>query len=289
MAAYKFTSHRQLRNLLNDAEVKQKNDIKDFAGGHLNESLLHKPRSEWGSAKWTAGKDSKSRPSTRTTHTTHKTQTTHTSDSSGDDAERKKLKNVLNVLYDFSVGTSGSVPLPEKKRSDELLSKKKLQHQQSEQDSRPVSTRKDISPVSRKSIYSELNDGVLVEELKAEEMMIPREVFAHLAKKQPLSEDYNVMEELSERLDRDGLMTFRHSFLPTYHTGVTKKDQFCKMKQFESGILRKQDSEEQNVLTGIKAVAHLEKRLEEVSRFLIPIGRKFNHDFGSKLINMIFF
>jgi hypothetical protein len=38
------------------------------------------------------------------------------------------------------------------------------------------------------------------------------------------------------------------------------------MKQFESGILRKQDSEEQNVLTGIKAVAHLERRLEEVSR-----------------------
>jgi hypothetical protein len=68
-------------------------------------------------AKWTAGKDSKSRPSTRTTHTTYKTQTTHTSDSSGDDAERKKLKNVLNVLYDFSVGTSGSVPLPKKKRS----------------------------------------------------------------------------------------------------------------------------------------------------------------------------
>jgi len=111
-----------------------------------------------------------------------------------------------------------------------------------------------------------LNDGVLVEELKAEEMMIPREVFAHLAKKQPLQEDYDVMEQLSERLDRDGLLTFRHSFLPTYHTGVTKKDQFCKMKQFESGILRKQDSEEQNVLTGIKAVAHLEKRLEEVSR-----------------------
>jgi hypothetical protein len=59
------------------------------------------------------------------------------------------------LLYDFSVGTSGSVPLPKKKRSDESLSKKKLQHQQSEQDSRPVSTRKDISPVSRKSIQSQ--------------------------------------------------------------------------------------------------------------------------------------
>lgn len=249
MSAYKFTSHRQLRNLLNDTEVKQKHDISQFAGGHLNESLLYKPPSEWASAKWTAGKDTKviSQPK---------------SDIQGKSKhDNKRMKNVLNVLYDFSVGTSGSLPVQNKKQS--LRKKSDLKDGQ---DSRPVSTRKDISPVSRKSIYSELNDGVLVEELKAEEMMLPHPLASPcIVSKKKMPEDYDVMDELTERLDHDGYLTFRHTFLPSHHTGVTKKDQFAKMKQFESGILRKQDSSEQNVLTGVKAVEHLEKKLREVS------------------------
>ncbi|XP_052087694.1 uncharacterized protein LOC127724685 [Mytilus californianus] len=246
MAAYKFTSHRQLRGLLNDAEVKQKKDIAEFAGGHLNESLLYKPSSEWASAKWTAGKDtaSSSPKSAVSRETNHN--------------EGKKMKNVLNVLYDFSVGTSGSLPIPSKKSTPN-----KKDYKKEYDDSRPVSTRKDISPVSRKSIYSELNDGVLVEELKAEEMMLPPPLVAPQMKKSPPPADYDVMEELTERLDNDGYLTFRHTFLPTHHTGVTKKDQFHKMKQFESGVLRKQDSSEQNVLTGVKAVEHLEKKLKQ--------------------------
>lgn len=248
MSAYKFTSHRQLRNLLNDAELKQKKDISQFAGGHLNESLLFKPQSEWACAKWTAGKDTKILTQQKSDIRTKSRQ------------DNKKMKNVLNVLYDFSVGTSGSLPIQSKKQS--LRRKSDLQGQ----DSRPVSTRKDISPASRKSIYSELNDGVLVEELKAEEMMLPHPLASvSSSRKKQIPEDYDVLDELTERLDHDGYLTFRHTFLPSHHTGVTKKDQFVKMKQFESGILRKQDSSEQNVLSGARAVEHLEKKLKEVS------------------------
>lgn len=254
MAAYKFTSHRQLKNLLNDAEVKQKKDIKDFAGGHLNESRLFRPPSDWASVKWTAGKDT-ARPLSLP-----KSGLIEVRKQNGE--QSNKINNVLNVLYDFSVGTSGSVPVPKKNQSNALPNKKSYK-KQDDHDSRPVSTRKNISPVSRKSIYTELEDGILVEELKAEEMMLRHPVIEPVMIKRTSAEDQDIMEELTERLDKDGLLTFRHSFLPTYHTGVTKKDQFTKMKQFESGVLRKQDSEEKKVLTGVKAVQHLEKKLQQ--------------------------
>ena len=53
---YKFLKNRQLKTLLDGAEVKQKKDIHDYSGGHLNEGLLLQhasaaARKSWESAK----------------------------------------------------------------------------------------------------------------------------------------------------------------------------------------------------------------------------------------------
>lgn len=85
-------------------------------------------------------------------------------------------------------------------------------------------------------------------------------------------EDYDVMEDIQKSLNIDNLYTFRHQFLPTHHIGVTKRDQYRKMKSMESQVIGMEDASEQNVLSAVRAVRHLEKRLEEELDALNFIG-----------------
>ena len=47
-------------------------------------------------------------------------------------------------------------------------------------------------------------------------------------------------------------------------SGITKRDQYRRMKAFDLSVLQKQEMAEQNVLSGHKAARHHEQKLEDV-------------------------
>lgn len=248
MTAYKFTAHKQLRQLLDDAEFVQKRDIKSYAGGHLNQANLFRPPTEWGNQKW-------NKTNTEPLSTRCKSKNTMVVSTRPPTETDHRMKD---VLYDFSIGTSGSLPTHHKQSK---YSPRKFAESR-------TSTRKCPSASSEKSLYTEMeHDGVYVEELRADEMMLtsPR-VANYKGKKLPPVEDseYTIMEDLAKSLAEEGLLTFRHTFLPTHHMGVTKKDQYIKLMNFETDILRKKEANEKKVLSGERAVRHLEERLQQV-------------------------
>lgn len=268
MTAFNFTSRKQPKQLLNDVEGVQKDDIHSYAGGHLNESYLYKPPSSWGSSKWTAGKGKRiSLVEKSTVPNPPVRKSTNTKDT--------KMKD---TLYDFSVGTTGSVPL----YNSEINMAPQIRYKNIKTpvstigtiDDRPESTKRNPSAASKKSVYTELQDGILVEELKAEEIMLPggSGQSKRLPPMEEEGEDYDVMEDIQKSLNIDNLYTFRHQFLPTHHIGVTKRDQYRKMKSMESQVIGMEDASEQNVLSAVRAVRHLEKRLEEVFILILLVG-----------------
>ncbi|XP_062582190.1 uncharacterized protein LOC134243957 [Saccostrea cucullata] len=262
MTAYNFTSRKQLKNLLNDVEGVQKHDIHSYAGGHLNEAYLYKPPSSWASSKWTAGKGKRISLVEKST-----IPVSNVRKSTQREAKMKE------TLYDFSVGTTGSLPLyPSEINMASQIRYKNVKTPVSTigttigtTDDRPESTKRNPSAASKKSIYTELQDGVLVEELKAEEVMLPGN--SRRSKRLPPmeeeNEEYDVMENIQKSLQIDNMLTFRHQFLPTHHIGVTKRDQYEKLKSMEDQVIGLKDASEQHVLSGVKAVKHLEKRLQE--------------------------
>jgi hypothetical protein len=258
MTAYKFTSRKQLKHLLNDVEGVQKHDIHSYAGGHLNEAYLYKPPSSWASTKWTAGKEPKISLVDRSTMPE-----VNVRKSTDREVEMKE------TLYDFSVGTIGSVPLysgeknlpPPIRYRNMKTSASTIRTTAGTLDDRPESTKRHPSAASKKSIYTELQDGVLVEELKAEEIMLPGH---RLPPMEEEKEELDLPEGDRKSLPMDSLITFRHHFLPTHHIGVTKRDQYGKLKSMENQVIGVKDASEQKVLSGVKAVKHLEQRLQEV-------------------------
>ena len=262
MTAYKFAAQRHLRSVLDNVESVQKNDINDYSWGHLNERNLYSSPTHTNQKRiWKSSKHLK--PIVR------KEQETESSGTPRRRQSGRKDKKMKDVLFDFSVGTTGSVPVHAVRKLQSTPPRRdKIEEFKRETSEAKTSAPRSVSAGSEKSIYTQLDDGVLIEELKPQEMMVttPRIPIAQFLPKKlpPEDENYDVMNDLTQTLDRDGLLTYRHTFLPSYMTGVTKSDQYYKMKHFESSVLRKQDSEEQSVLSGIKAVEHLERRLKEV-------------------------
>ena len=261
MTAYKFAAHRNLRSVLDNVESVQKSDINDFSWGHLNEkNLYNSPTHSETKRIWKSSKTLK--PIVKKEPEKVKSESPRVK--SG-----KKDKKMKDVLFDFSVGTTGSVPVHAVRKLHSTPPRRdKIEEFKRETSEARSSVPRSVSADSEKSIYTQLDDGVLIEELKPQEMMVrsPRIPIAQFLPKKlpPEDENYDIMDDLTQTLDRDGLLTYRHTFMPSYTTGITKSDQYNKMKHFESSVLRKQDSEEQNVLSGIKAVEHLERRLKEV-------------------------
>lgn len=270
MTAYRFTSHRQLRDVLNNVESVQKKDINDFSKGHLNERKLYKPPLVDASGNSRIWKSSRRK---KTVIKDSDLMLTSHKQSGG----RQVTSQMKDILFEFSLGTTGSVPVPPPSKISTSPRQSKIREFQQEISN--VSERKTVretsakSPTvtesvkSEKSLYSDLDDGVLVEELRNDELMMtsPRNPPAmYMAKKlSPSDDEYDIMKDLTQTLDQDGYLTVKHSFLPTFMSGVTKQDQFKRLKQFETSVLRKQDCQETKVLSGIKAVAHLEQRLQE--------------------------
>ncbi|XP_052240710.1 uncharacterized protein LOC127851149 isoform X2 [Dreissena polymorpha] len=263
MTAYKFTSHRQLRDILNNVEKVQKTNIDEFSWGHLNEKKLYKPPySETHGRIWKSSKKKKAQvkdsdiiPGLMLTKSSPK---------------KDNGKKMKEVLYEFSVGTIGSVPFPSPAKSltprkQKVEEFRKAASSSSKPAEEGIESRLDTA--SPKSLYSQLDDGILIEELPNQEMMVtsPRGHPVHYMPKisKPTDEGYDIMQDLQQRLDTEGYLTLKHSFLPSFTAGITKADQFNKLRQFESSVLKKQETREMKVLSGVKAVAHLEKRLEE--------------------------
>lgn len=269
MTAYKFTSHRHLRDVLNNVETVQKKDIYDYSKGHLNEKNLY--RSSLVDSKtgriWKGSKVKKTDVKNRDRDiiSSYQKSKTHSS----------KDSQMQDILFEFSVGTTGSVPVPPPSKVSTPPRRSKIKDFLFETSNLSGKSFKAIDERSRsadsqkteKSIYTQIDDGILVEELGNEEMMVksPRMAPHYIPQKQlsPSDSNYDIMKDLAQTLDSEGYLTMKHTFLPSFTSGVTKKDQFGRLKQFEETVLRKQDCRETKVLSGVKAVAHLEQRLEE--------------------------
>ncbi|KAL5010730.1 hypothetical protein ScPMuIL_013035 [Solemya velum] len=243
--AYRFTSSRQLHQLLDNVENVQKDDITSYTRGHLNPSNLTNSSALQKSKYWKSAHEKS--PSMLQSCSVLK----ELELSMGEMEETMK-----DVLFDFSVGTSGSIP--------NATSNKKSPQKYSEQFHEQSTYSRGQSDMSDKSLYTQIEDGILIEELKPQTIMLPspRSPLLHRHRLlHSVEEDYDIMNDLS--LGRDGMVTFRHSFVPTYVTGITKKDQYVKMKGFESQILRKQDTSEQRVFSGRRNIAQLEQKVQQ--------------------------
>ena len=83
-------------------------------------------------------------------------------------------------------------------------------------------------------------------------------------------EELNLPDLMLARLrDKDGAplgpgVSLQHDFLSGHLGAVTKKDQFERLKKFESTVIGKQDASERNVMQGEGAVGNLELKLKQV-------------------------
>ena len=257
--AYKFLKSRQLKELLNGAEVKQKKDIHDYSGGHLNESILLQHYSAATRQSWETARLPESM------------------------LQRSQLiqappmdskPHMEQALFDFSMGTAGVVPprATGKKRQRSGTKKYKFLKEQKEKE---TTAEPSMESTSTQSLYSELEDGILVEELPASELMMkktkePPPALPKIKTEPSLlaAEDtmYTTQTSFLSHQPRHLLhdLPFNYNFMSMHSMGVTKQDQYRKMKSLENNMLKKKDASEQNVLSGVKAVEHHEKKLQKV-------------------------
>ena len=252
--AYKFLKSRQLRELLDGAEVKQKKDIHDFSGGHLNESILLQHYSAATRTSWESARPAE--PIVQRSQLLPDLQPGH----------RPQMQQ---ALFEFSMGTSGVVPTQpcDKKRQQSPTKKYKFLK---EQKAKGV----DVDSPSTQSLYSELEDGILIEELPASELMLKKikdpPALPRIKSEPSLltAEDtmYTTQTSILSRQPRHLLhdLPFNYNFVSMHGMGITRQDQYRKMRAFEVNMLKKKEASEQHVLSGVKAVEHHERKLQEV-------------------------
>ena len=236
---------RPLHALLDGILKSQRQDIHAFSGGHLNESNLYKPLSESSKKTWSSSKKpiplmlKKSEMPPRKRYS----------------EEEERMKN---TILNFSMGTTGVAGGSDrrsKKKSPKGTMKGPVKFDRSES-------------VESEGSYNKADDGVLVEEIRPPEALLPRSRF--LKSQSWAEEDLKHDKTFTDREDSFGalkdrnLARLKHQFLPGHLEAVTRRDQFKKLKEFESTVLRKQDALETNVLSGVKAVEHLEDKLRQV-------------------------
>ena len=160
------------------------------------------------------------------------------------------------TLANFSLGTSGTIPLPPpgKKQSKGTRGPLKI---------KPEHQNTSAKSVESRSSYAKRDDGILVEELKLPEIMLPNQSPTNRTES-ARDKEGNLTHKLTGNVVDTSRFEPKRQFLQGFQEAVTKKDQFTKMKAFESEILRVQDANEKYVLTGIKAVENLENKLKEV-------------------------
>lgn len=231
---------REIRDLLVGIQKSNRADVEAFSKGHLNENRLRKlPSKKYDGGIW---KSSQKRESLVPAHILRP------------ESPKYKVGEMIDTLKNFSLGTAGNVLLSTPRPPPTKASKE------------PYNVERFIS-VSSQGSYNEVDDGVLVEEMGNAETMVFN------TKYQPKSWAYE--ELLSPRdktpspvppsvLKERNLENLRQTFLPSHAMGVTKRDQFSRMKNFEDTVVQKEDLYGQNTLTASKAVEHLEAKLQSV-------------------------
>lgn len=247
--AFKFILGHHIKGILNDAEEKQKRDIKEYAGGHLNESLLLKTELVLGRKTWESARapNIKLVQATRPVHKPIK---------------KQEKGHPHEALFDFSLGTAGVIPpagSKEPKTSD-------VRYKLIDPD--------DPSPLphySDNSVYSQLEDGVLIEEMPPQELMM-RAPRPRARAPAPLTEDADIPgggdvlnTSHSSPMSRQVMspMPLNYNLVPMHSKGLTRKDQYRRMKAFDATVLQKRELVEQKVLSGERAARHHEFKLEQ--------------------------
>ncbi|XP_005090080.1 uncharacterized protein C6orf118 isoform X2 [Aplysia californica] len=254
--AFKFILSHHIKTILNDAEDKQKKDIKDFAGGHLNESVLLKApivlnRKPWASAH---AKDVSLKAASKPQHKPR---------------VKSEKGTPKEVLFDFSLGTAGVIP-PVKSKVPKTP---EVRYRLVPPDEKEGEDSEDVPSFTPKSLYSQLEDGVLIEELPPQELMMPvsrgrrRPLAAESGEdKLPFVGDSMFTSQtsfLSRRSDMISPLPFNYSLVPMHSKGLTRKDQYRRMKGFDATVLKRKELTEQKILSGEKAARHHEFKLEQ--------------------------
>ena len=245
-AVNKLVEEKSLKELLDGLIKSQKQDIHAFSAGHLNESNLPKPPEKASRKPWRAALKRSINLVPKSTIPPSKRDT-------------KREDAMMGTMLNFSIGTSGNAYVPRKPKPTPVSKAPTV-----------LSNRTKSSTISQKSLKS---DGVLIEELVLPEAMLLKTGYSD--PKARLTRSFQALA--SERLrtppsspgkqitPREQMLPeLKHQFIASHLEAVTKKDQLLKMQQFESEIIRKEDVTEQNVMSGVKAVSHLEAKLQQV-------------------------
>lgn len=244
MSTDALVKEKPLHDLLEGFLKSQRRDIQAYSGGHLNEANLYKHPDANSRKSWASSKKpvevllKKSEIPARKMYT----------------AEEETMKN---TILNFSMGTTGGVHKGEtrvKKKSPKGAMRGPVKFDRRES-------------VESAGSYHKADDGVLVEEIRPPEALLARSKY--LKSQGWAEEDLKYDKTFTERENSFGaekdrnLARLKHQFLPGHMEAVTRRDQFVKLKEFESNVLRKQDALETNVLSGVKAVEHLEDKLRQ--------------------------
>ncbi|XP_033119632.1 uncharacterized protein C6orf118-like [Anneissia japonica] len=235
------SDQRGLHDVLEGLYVAHKCDIDLYCSGHLNHNRLRKPKEVATHKPWqsysedvTLLRQPSKLPSPR--------------------RSAEKEKYMTQALYDFSIGTSGSLPLPGIIGSQ----KEGLQTASCDSDNKGHTTNREKNTGSRlrpNSVASYISDGAYIEELDVPDLMLPVSgIKTH--RKSQLTDLSLVQNERREKYEK-------RQFLSTHLSAITKKDQFAKMREFDNTVLRKAETREQSVLSGKQAVQHLERKLQQ--------------------------
>ncbi|CAL1538514.1 unnamed protein product [Lymnaea stagnalis] len=277
--AFKFILGHHIKSILNDVEEKQKKDISDYAKGHLNESrLLNAPlsfnRKSWASARGEQ-QQNKCNKLNKPSNFVHKINI------------KERISPRIDALFDFSLGTSGVIPpLRNKTVKTPEVRYRLFTHLDPEK-----VKENDIHPETPLSLYSQLDDGVLIEELPLQEVRMPIPDIPRKAVADDKESDLPSIKGDSMTTSDASFHTkpsvlnsqdlYLQSTLGMFSKGITRKDQYKKMMDFNAEILRKNDMCELNIMSGEKVALHhaikLDKELEDLN--LSGMGPNFHRLF----------
>ena len=260
---------RPLHDLVEGLFLEHKHDIHLHCHGHLNYKNLYTPPESMTHKPWTSSNLNAPIPVMR-----------KPSQLPSPKKVKDKEKAMKEAIYDFSVGTAGSLPLQGVKGLGTPYHQKDgvnrdfesrttyspARSHSRQQESRLSQTTPFEMPgygeqqQRQNSVASYVADNVYIEELRLPELMLPA------------SNDYRtnltkspVLAPIGGGSSRGNDPVARHQFVETHLGGITKKDQFNRFMNFQNGVLKTSEMFEQGVLSGKKAVEHLEMKLQEVS------------------------
>ncbi len=251
------SGNQSLSNLLDGLVLAQRQDIHAFSAGHLNESNLRKPKAATDSKSWKSAK----KPVEKMVPKVAVPRAGITCNSKMQDA-----------LVNFTIGTAGNVVSSNSKSTKKKVLKPVAEREKGNMKLRKIKVLK--SKDNEQSAGTE--DGIFVEELVLPETMpiTPRTISTVPPSSEsrgkrsgelPHTSDTSRASSVSGKKDLCLDILFRHEFVPAHQQTVTKRDQLHKLREFEEKVLRKDEAQEQDVMSGTKAVDHLEMKLKAVS------------------------